>query len=259
MHRNIILFFILSLYYALGTYALFSFDAGLLVTSAVLFAVPALVLAHYTMAPPAVLLSIAMLGGGIAVLLEGIAHIYGLWYSIGISEARLFGLIPIEMLLSTTVQVIFLALLYEVFFDDGIYTPRSAWHRMTFFAVFGVAVLVLLGMHQYLLDGLFLTYSYLWIIGSIVAASLAALAVHRSLSVSFFDRVIDFTLVAAIPLTISLWLSSVNVHKVFAHTTEYIYTFSLYGQTIPIEEIALVLALPFFVGTMYEIYLDDRA
>ncbi len=247
------------LYYGLGTYGLVVFDAGLLVSSLVLFGIPALALARFTLAPSAVLVSIALLGGGVAILLEGIAHIYGLWYSIGIAEARLFGLIPLEMLLSTTVQVVFLGLLYEVLFDDGIYTPRSAWHRMTFFGVFSIAVLVLIGMHQYLIAGVFLTYSYLWIIGSILAAALASMALHKDFSVLFFDKVIDFSIIASVPLAISLWVSSTNVHKVFAHHTEYLATFSLFGQTVPIEEVALLFALPFFVATMYEMYLDDRA
>ena len=259
MHRNIILISILGVYYALSTYALYTFDAGLLVSSLVLFGLPALALSHFTLAPPAVLISITLLGVGVAVLFEGIAHIYGLWYSLGIDEARIFGLIPIEMIFATTMQVIFLALLYEVFFDDGVYTPRSAWHRMIFFVVFGVGVLVLLTMHHFLLNGLFLPYSYLWIIGSIIASALAALSLHRDLNIAFFDKIIDFSLVASIPLGISLWISSVNVHKVFAHTTEYLYTFSFYGQVVPIEEIVLLVALPFFVGTVYEMYLDDAS
>jgi len=249
----------MALYYALGTYALQAFDAGLLVSSLVLFGIPALALSHFTVAPPAVLISVALLGSGIAILFEGIAHIYGLWYTIGISEARLFGLVPIEVIIATTVQVLFLGLLYEVLFDNGIYTPRSAWERMLFFGVFGIAVLVLIALHQYVFLGIFLSYSYLWIIGSVCAAALTALALHRNLDVTFFDRIIDFSLVASIPLGLSLWISALNVHKVFAYSNEYIGTFSLYRQTVPIEEIALLFALPFFVGTMYEIYLDDQS
>ncbi|MFT7507047.1 MAG: hypothetical protein ACI92I_000185 [Acidimicrobiales bacterium] len=258
MHRNILLLFSTTLYYVIGTYGLYVFDAGLLTSSLVLFGIPALALSHFTLAPPSVLISVALLGSGTAILFEGIAHIYGLWYSIGITEARLFGLIPLEMLLSITVQVLFLGLLYEVLFDDGVYSPRSAWDRMASFGVFAVGALVLIGIHQYVVGGIFLSYSYFWIIGVITASSLAALALHKGLNIAFFDRVIDFTIVAAIPLAISVWISSANVHKLFGHTDEYIATFSLYGQIIPIEEIALIFALPFFVGTIYEIYLDDR-
>lgn len=258
MHRNIILIFITVLYYALGTYGLYTFDAGLLVTSVVLFGMPALALSHFTLAPPAVLMSVALLGGGIAILFEGIAHIYGLWYSIGVTETRLFGLIPVEMFAAVVMQVLFLGLLYEVFFDNGVYTPRSAWERLSFFVVFGVAVIVLIGIHQYIAVGLFLPYSYFWIIGSVTAAALTALALHRTLSVTFFDKVIDFSVIASIPLGLSLWLSSTNVHKVFANTNEYLYSVSLFGQTVPLEEVILLFALPFFVGTIYEIYLDDK-
>jgi len=247
----------MTLYYVLGAYALYVFDAGLLVSSLVLFGIPACVLAYFTVAPPAVLISVGLLGTGIAILFEGTAHIYGLWYSIGITEARLFGLVPIEMLLATTVQVIFLALLYEVLFDDGVYTPRSAWERMIFFGVFGVGVLVLIGLHQYVFSGMFLPYSYVWIVGVVIASALAALVLHKNINVTFFDRIIDFTLVASIPLAISLWIASTNVHKVFGYTNEYIGTFSLYGQTVPLEEILLLFALPFFVGIVYEMYLDD--
>lgn len=248
----------MALYYALGVFTLYVFDAGLLMSSLVLFGIPAMVLAYFTVAPSAVLVSVALLGSGIAILFEGIAHIYGLWYSIGITQARLFGLVPVEMLLATTMQVMFLALLYEVMFDDGVYTPRSAWHRMIFFGVFGVGVLVLVGLHQYIFASIFVSYSYLWIIGTVIASALAALALHKNMSVRFFDKLIDFTLVASIPLALSLWIASVNVHKVFAYTSEYIGTFSLFGQTVPLEEIALLFAIPFFVGTMYEIYLDDE-
>ncbi len=259
MHRNILLFFIIVLYYSIGTYGLYLFDAGLLTTSLVLFGIPALALSHFTLAPPAVLLSITLLGAGIAVLFEGIAQIYGLWYSLGVDEVRLFGIISFEMLISVTLQVLFLGLLYEVFFDDGVYTPRSAWQRMTFFAVFAVAVIGLLVMQLFIFKGFFLENSYLWIIGSIVASSLATLALHKELSVPLFDKLIDFTLVASLPMALSLWLASTNVHKVFGYTNEYIATFSLYGQMVPLEEILLVFALPFFVATVYEMYLDDKS
>ncbi len=258
MHRNIILFSIIVLYYALSTYALYAFDAGLLVTSVVLFGVPALALSHFTLAPPAVMVSITLLGAGIALLFEGTAQIYGLWYSLGVDEVRLFGLISVEMLVSVMMQVLFLGLLYEVFYDDGIYTPRSAWQRMTFFGVFTVAVIGLLALHLYVFNGFFLEYSYLWLIGSVLASAIAALTLHKDVTVRIFDKLIDFTIVASMPLAISLWLASTNVHKVFGYTDGYIGTFSLYGQSVPIEEIILLFAVPFFVATMYEMYLDNR-
>tara|TARA_B100000745_G_C20146277_1_gene393082 strand:- start:836 stop:1615 length:780 start_codon:yes stop_codon:yes gene_type:complete len=258
MHRTVLLFSIIVLYYTLALWSLFVFDAGMLVSALVLFAVPALALARFTVAPPMVLLSVTVLGAGVAFLLEGIAHMYGLWYSIGIMETRVFNLVPLEMLIVIVFQVVFLALLYEVFFDDGIYSPRSAWQRFGFFAVFSVAVVVLIGIQRYVADSIFLPYSYLWMIGILVGSALAILILHKSLSVPFFDRIIDFSLIAAVPSGIYLFLASANVYKVFGYTQEYIATISFYGQSVPLEEIILLFALPFFIGTVYEVYLDDK-
>lgn len=257
MHRTVLLLSITVLYFTIVTWGLFMFDAGMLVSALFLFALPALTLSHFTVAPPMVLLSVTMLGAGVAFLLEGVAHMYGLWYSIGISESRVFDLVPLEMLIAIVCQVVFLSLLYELLFDDGVYTPRSAWNRFGFFAAFSVAVVALIGFHRYVANDLFLDYSYLWIIGILIGSSLAILTLHKNLTVAFFDRVIDFSLIGAMPLAIYLWLASENVHKVFGHTQEYIATVSFYGQMVPLEEIILLFALPFFVATVYEIYLDD--
>ncbi len=257
MHRTVLLFSIIALYYSLATYGLYVFDAGLLVSALVLFGLPSLALAHFTVAPPLVVLSITMLGAGVAFLLEGIANMYGLWYSLGISQTRLFGLMPLEMLVAIVLQMLFLVLVYEVFFDDGVYTPRSAWQRLGFFVTFAVAIVVLIGLHQYVVNGIFLEYSYVWIIGVLLLSSMAVLVLHKSLSVTFFDRAIDFSLIASMPLGIFLWLSVANVFKVFGYPAAYMSTVSLFGQTVPLEEILLLFVIPFFVATVYEVYLDD--
>ncbi len=258
-HRHVLLLAIIGTYYAVVTYALAAFDAGLLASSLMLFGFPSLALAHFTLAPTAVVLSVTLLGAGIATLLEGIAHVYGLWYSLGTTELRLFGVLPFEMIIALTLQVLFFGLLYEVLFDDGAYTVRSARERFGFFIVFGVAAVGLIFIHQYLVQGIFLSYSYFWLIGSLVAASLVMLALHGRMSVVFFDRVCDFTLIAAVPSAIALWLASANVHKVFANANEYVGIVTLYGQELPLEELALLFVLPFFVAVTYELYLDDRS
>lgn len=258
MHRTVLLFSIIASYYTVVTWGLYMFDAGMLTSALFLFALPSLALAHFTVAPPMVLLSVTMLGAGVSFLLEGVAHMYGLWYTFGILETRVFDLVPLEMLLTSILQTVFLCLLYEVLFDDGIYSPRSAWQRFGFFAVFSVAVVSLIGFHRYIADEIFLPYSYVWIVGILIASALAVLVLHKDLTVGFFDKVIDFTLIGAMPLAIYLWLSVVNVHKIFGYTQEYVTTVSFFGATVPFEEILLLFALPFFVATVYEVYLDDR-
>lgn len=257
MHRNVLLLAIGFVYYALSTYALYTFESGILLTSLVLFGLPAYILARYSAAPSAVLISVAVFGTGVAVMLEGIAHIYGIWYSLGVDELRLFGLVPVEVIFSSIIQTLFLVLLYELIFDDGEYTTSKTSVRFISFGVFCLSVLALLGIHEYLLKGIFFTHSYIWILGILVSSTIATLAVTRSLSLRFFDRLALFVVVVFVPLCASLFLAIANTHKVFAYANDYVYSFIFLGNLVPLEEILLMLAIPFFIAVFYEIYLDD--
>ncbi len=259
MHRTVLLGFSALVYYALGTYALYSFEAGLLLTSLVLFGLPSYFLARFSAAPPAVVFAVIVFGAGMGLLLEGIAHIYGIWYTLGVDELRIFGLVPVEIILSSVLQTLFLALLYELIFDDGRYTTSSARVRFVAFGVFTAGILGLIALHHYLLHGIFFTHSYLWIIGICIASSIAALAVHRSLSVRFFEKLFSFCLIAWVPLLCGVVLAVGNTHKVFAYVHDYLFTFTLFGEVVPVEELLLALVLPLFVATVYELYLDDAA
>jgi hypothetical protein len=257
MHRNILLIFTVIIYYALVLYALFSFNAGLLVTSLLLFGLPAYLLARYSAAPTQVLIAVMTFGAGIAILLEGIAHIYGIWYTLGVDELRLFGLIPLEVIFAIILQTLFMVLVYEFIFDDGEYKVSSARIRFSAFGVFSISVFLFIAIHQYLLNGIFFTHSYIWIIGAFVAATLGALTVQRTLSFQFFKRLCAFTSIAGVPLLMGMFLSVTNAHKLFTYTHDYLYTYTFFGHTLPVEEILLTLTLPFFVATFYELYLDD--
>ena len=257
MHRNVLLGFCAFLYYALATYALYSFEAGLLLTTLVLFGLPSYALARFSAAPGAVIIAVIVFGAGMGLLLEGIAHIYGIWYTIGVDELRIFGLVPVEILLSSVLQTLFLALLYELFFDDGTYTTSSARVRFVAFGVFVLSVLGLLALHRYVLDGIFFSHSYLWVIGIFAASSIAALAVHKSFSLRFTEKLFSFCLIAWTPLVCGVVLAVGNTHKVFAYTNDYIFSFSMFREIVPIEELLLALILPLFVATFYELYLDD--
>ena len=55
MHRTVLLLFILSVYYAIATAGLYTFDAGMLASTLILFGVPSMVFARFSVAPPMVL------------------------------------------------------------------------------------------------------------------------------------------------------------------------------------------------------------
>jgi hypothetical protein len=257
MHRNIILLLTASVYFSLASWGLYIFDVGLLGTSLVLFGLPAYLLARYSAISSPLFLVIVLFASSMAVLLESIAHIYGIWYVLGVEEIKLFGLVPLEVLVSSIVQIIFLVLLYEFIFDDGDYAITNLHQRLVSFCLFFGSALLLVVLHIYVLGGVYTQYSYLWIVGILVASSLAMLATHKALTLHFFDRLSIFTLYSFIPLGFGLLLSVTNIHKVFAYQEAYLYSFQFFGSSIPLEEILLVLALPLFVATVYEIYLDD--
>jgi hypothetical protein len=48
-----------------------------------------------------------------------------------------------------------------------------------------------------------------------------------------------------------------NTQKLFAYEHDYLYSFRVFGNLVPIEEVVLMLILPMFVAVFYEIYLDD--
>ncbi len=257
MHRYIVLSVVGSIYYALCAYALSLFDIGSLGTALVLFGFPAYLLAHYSAAPTSVIVSIATFGTGLALLLEGIAHVYGIWYFVGVEELRLFGIIPLEVIVVSVVQTLFLTLLYELVFDDGEYSEAPARHRYLAFLVFAVGTLSLFVFHAYVLKFMFFSHSYFWIVGILLGASLATLATLRSLSFVFWDKLALFSVLSFVPLFVSLTVAVANTHKVFAHTGDYLMTFTLFGTTVPLEELLLILSLPVFIATFYELYLDD--
>ncbi len=258
MHRRVLLIFSAFVYFSLATFALVLFDAGLLVTSLVFFGIPAYALARFSAAPGEVLIAVSVFAAGMAILLEGIAHIYGVWYTLGVDELRIFNLIPLEVIVTSILQTLFLVLLYELMFDDGEYSTDKSHTRFISFGVFLVGASLLVWLSQYVLDGYYLSYSYIWIVGILGASSLATLSVTRVLSLRFFDRFVAYTCFTSVPLFLSLIVALQNTQKIFAFANEYLYSFSVFGEMVPLEEVALVLVMPLFVATIYELYLDDR-
>ncbi len=257
MHRTVLLLASALVYFSICIFGLAVFDAGIVATSLVLFGIPAYMLARYSAAPAAVLSSVAIFGIGLSVLLEGIAHTYGIWYVLGVEELKLFGLIPLEVIATSLLQILFLVLLYELLFDDGEYSEMDVSHRLISIGTFSVAVFLLVGLHRYILTAVFVSYSYTWIVGILIASSFSLLVMTGSMSVRFFDRLCAFSLYASFPLLCSLYIAIVNTHIVFAYTSDYLYTFQLWGTIVPIEAFLMLFALPLFVATCYELYLDD--
>lgn len=259
MHRTLVLLLAGGVYYALASYALIMFQAGILFTAVILFGIPAYLLARFSLAPTPVLVAVSLFGVALSVLLESAAHIYGLWLSVGANETRLFSLVSIEMVIAMVLQVLFLVLLYETLFDDGRYSALHSHQRWSLFGLLATAVAGLVAMHVYIFDGWVFTHSYIWLLGILVVSGFSVLIAYRRRIVLFLDRFVLFAGVAAIPLLVSLWVSVTNVHKVFALDSAYVHNLSIGVASVPVEEILLALVIPFIVAVVYEVYLDDQA
>lgn len=258
LHRRLVIFSIAALYYGVATVAILAFETQILMSSIVLFGLPAYVLARFSLAPFSVLLVVGLVGTGIGIMLETIAHLYGLWYTAGTNVAKLFGVIPLEGVLSIVLQVVFLALIYETLFDDGVYTERSVNRRIGYFVGITTALLGLSWLGIVLKDSFFIESAYIWLLLLLMATCFVVLFVYRAFSVQLLDRIILFSTVAVVPLMSAVIVAVFNVQKVFALGSEYSYTFSVLGETIPLEEVVLVALLPLLVATVYELYLDDQ-
>lgn len=258
IHRRLVLLALSAVYYCLAIFALLIFEAQVLVSSVVLFGIPAYALARFSLAPLSVIAVVALVGAGVGVLLEALAHIYGLWYTAGVNVVKLFGIIPIEGVLAMTLQIVFLTLVYETMFDDGVYNLRSVHRRIGLFVGAGIGLVALAGVSIALRNVFFVESVYLWLLTALAFTCFVILYVYRAFSVQLLDRIILFTLIAIGPLLGALLIAVVNVQKVFAFTGEYVYSFSVLGETIPLEEVLLLLILPLLVATVYELYLDDQ-
>lgn len=257
MHKHILILSIFATYFAVAGYGLYIYQAGILVSALVLFGVPAYALARYSHAPSVILTSVIVLSLGLACILESVAVISGLWVSQGIQELAIANTIQLEALLSFVLQSLFLVLLYELFFDDGIYTQVSAQTRLTAFFVFCAGLVSLTCIYLFFGPDQTVSYAYLFILVALMLSSISALGVYRTYSVRFFDKLVNFTALASFPLLVATVVSVANGHRLFS-TSPAFATVELLSVPVPLEVFLLILVLPFLVATMYEVYLDDR-
>ena len=258
MHRNIVLTFGILTYFVVATIALSVFGASLLASGIILFGFPTLFLARYSAAPQSVIMTVTAFGAGLALMLETVGHFYGLWYIQSVPVLRLFGVVPLEVILVTFLKVLFVVLLYEMLFDDGQYSRSNARTRFVSFGLFAVAALFLLAAHYFVFQSVYEPTAYYWLSAILLLTSFAMVAVGRTLTLPLFDKVVNFAAVAAVPLLCADFLAAANGYKQFMNILNPIMV-PFTQVTLPLGEILLTLSIPIFVTTVYELYLDDRS
>ena len=160
MHKNASFSLGFIFYFLLVSLSAVLFDLSGVTTIVIMLALPIFFLARYSAAPTVLILTVTGFGIGVAILLEGIAHIYGLWTTELTSGS---GLVPLGLATVTFLKVLFLVLFYELLFDDGLYEISKARSRFVEFIFFGVGALILVFIFAKVFEALSSPTAYYWL------------------------------------------------------------------------------------------------
>lgn len=257
MHRNVLFTFGLIVYFIVATYGSIQFDLGILLSSLLILAIPTYFLARFSAAPPVLLVTVASFGAGMTFLFEGLGYLYGLWELSSPNGFTILGTLSIGVLVLTVLKVLFLVLFYELIFDDGEYSIALARDRVAEIGFFAIGSVILVSLFYVFFDRLSSPEMYYWITLILVGSSVSMLALRQSITLRLFNKITYFSAVAAVPM-LSIEALLVNEgYKSFTNVVDPV-SVALVGGALPLGEILLAFAVPTFVATLYELYLDDR-
>ena len=200
---------------------------------------------------------ILLISVSITLFLEVIAYTNGLWYELSPSQLRLFGIIPVEALVAAFAHLLFFVVVYEYFFDDQKTSRRKPTTHLPYLLAGAGCLLALSLGYLYLFSGLLLPYPYVAFLAIGVVVFLAAVAVFHRAWLQVTKKAAIFA-VAVYPLSVVYELVALkNDLRFFANTNEYLYTFTVLGEPLPLEELIFILVIPLWLAVIYELYLDD--
>ncbi len=249
-------FFLLTLYTLCIGSILISTEASFVVTAALLSGGPLLVLWHRVQLRSQLIPLVALGTLFATALIELSAYSAGLWYEIDAATAFVWGGVPVASYLFSFVHVLYCIVVYEYFFDDKKTTLTSNYQRQ------GLALVVLgytlLAGYLYIKPTIFFDYPFAVLLAAMSSALAVMIALKQRVPhCMLMWRALRFALLL---LPISLVYECVmimNGIRFFANDHAYMYVFNLPGLSVPIEELFLIILVPFGVAVLYELYFDD--
>jgi uncharacterized membrane protein YesL len=191
-----------------------------------------------------------------AALVQLFAYKSGIWYEVSPLNLQVFGGAPVEAYLFSLVHILYFILLYEYFFDDkkslSIYKikARSA-------SSLGLVYALCAGC-LYIEPVLFVRYPFACLVLLVAIFTAFFVLIRRTLpSPALLKKALIFSCVM---LPLSLVYEAVLLVtevRLFANTHEYLGYLEWQGIVLPLEEILLLLLIPFCIVLLYELYLDD--
>lgn len=189
----------------------------------------------------------------IVVILDAIAHTTGAWYTVVGSPWRFLG-VTFESVLFAVVHTLYFLVLYEFLFDDtrirGLTRGKVA-KILAFVTSLMVAAF-------YLFSVWLVSFAFLWVIGLLLVSLVALMwLAHPGDSKALLSKSIFFGLLV-FPLSLLFELVALSGGvRIFAFTSEYIATVSLFGHLLPVEELLLLVLWPTLLVFLYECFIDD--
>jgi hypothetical protein len=231
-------------------------DASFLVMTAVLFGAPVLVLWNRLALKSHLIPLLATFTLLITAGIQLYAYKSGLWYELSPLALPLFGGAPLETYIFSVVHILYLVLLYEYFFDDGGSVKRTKISARGL-GMIGVVYAFVLGI-IYIDPIILVSYPFAFLLAFLSSLFALMILVQKNIpSLELFKKAGLFAL-ATLPLSLIYeWVLIENGIRLFANVNEYIAYFEWNRNIIPVEELLLLLIVPFGLVMLYEMFLDD--
>lgn len=257
MQHKLALYLGLLFYSVIAAAFLIFFDAAFITAVVSLFFVPIAWWWHELYPSKFFIYSALAIALSATLFFESLAHLSGAWYRVGEGVFRLFGLFPLESFFVLLVQFVFVVFLHEFFVDDKKmhYLKLNSKRKklLIFTGLVGACGIVL----PFIFSNISITYGFWWILtGFLVVTAGASFLAHRSPK-HIIEKAL-LTAVLALPIFLLFEAVSVfNIYTVYANTSQYLYSFNFWGETVPIEKILELFFSPIWIVAIYELYFDD--
>lgn len=257
MQTQLVLYFGILFYSILATVWLVVFDQGPITTAILLLGAPIAYWWYELQPARSFIAGITIIAVATALMFETVAHTSGLWLSVSATAFRVFGLFPLETLLFSVFLYVYIIFFHEFLVDDKkLYRAVFDRKRQQLLAVVvGVTVLV---VGTVLLGGrVVIPYGFtLLLVALLIATATAAAAAHTNPQRVLHKALLTTVLVLPIMILLDA-IAVLNVHTVFANPAQYLFSISVLGKLLPVEQVLYMVLAPIWVVTMYELYFDD--
>ncbi|MES2749704.1 MAG: hypothetical protein V4606_04910 [Patescibacteria group bacterium] len=256
MYARLLFVCFLTLYTLCTAFVLVWSDASFLIITALLLGGPLIVVwnrLHLQSHLIPLIATFTLLG---TAILQLYAYKSGLWYELSPLSISILGGAPLEAYLFSVLHILYLILLYEYFFDDGVSAKRTKISARGL-GIVGIIYSLILGM-LYLDPTVLVNYPFAFLLALMSSLFALIILINKTLpSAALFKKAGMFTL-AVFPLSLIYeWVMVENEIRIFANVNEYLGYFTWNGSIVPLEELLLLLLIPFGVVMIYEMFIDD--